>query len=439
MSNYKLFLTINIISDIVIIALISFFHSLLDHHHNLTTIQALSSYTLGSILLISLLYSFDLYTVEKPLSFTNDGLKILLACLLTYTAMPVFFRFNDLNFSLLAVSITGFISPFYILITKWLIRNIVLIKLNDSKIVLVSDDKSLKIMIKYFKKTTNNEIILINVNENESYPWDEIYSLKKKHKNIKLCFNNDLNFKNVDTQFIIDLKLQGVYVEYFYKYKHNIDKRIHLETIKNDWFISDYVFTNSTFDIRTKRILDIVISACGLILLIPLTFIIWILNFNFNSGKLFYYQKRVGHHGNIFNIIKFRSMSSDAEKSGILWAKDNDNRVTSFGKWLRKTHIDELPQLWNIFNGEMSLVGPRPERPEWVEKIEKTIPYYNLRHLVKPGLTGWAQINLFYVDSIERTKLKLEYDLFYLSRLNFALDLKIIFKTFQNVIFAKGR
>ena len=166
------------------------------------------------------------------------------------------------------------------------------------------------------------------------------------------------------------MKLQGVYVEYFYKYKHNIDKRIHLETIKNDWFISDYVFTNSTFDIRTKRILDIVISACGLILLIPLTFIIWILNFNFNSGKLFYYQKRVGHHGNIFNIIKFRSMSSDAEKSGILWAKDNDNRVTSFGKWLRKTHIDELPQLWNIFYGEMSLVGPRPERPE-VEKLKK--------------------------------------------------------------------
>ena len=132
-------------------------------------------------------------------------------------------------------------------------------------------------------------------------------------------------------------------------------------------------------------------------------------------------------------------MIPSAEERGPRWAMRDDKRVRWLGKFLRRHHLDEMPQLWNIFKGEMSLVGPRPERPEFVEMMEKEIPFYRMRHYVKPGLSGWAQINAFYADSLDSSRKKLEYDLYYISRVSIPFDLLIVINTFRNIFFAKGR
>jgi len=157
-----------------------------------------------------------------------------------------------------------------------------------------------------------------------------------------------------------------------------------------------------------------------------------------SRGPVIYRQKRVGLHDQEFYVHKFRSMRVDAEKDGAVWAKKNDDRVTRVGRCIRKVRIDELPQLWDVFKGDMSLIGPRPERPEFVSRLKETIPFYGLRHSVKPGVTGWAQVCYPYGASEEDARRKLEYDLYYIKNMSLLLDFKIILKTIGVVLFPSG-
>ena len=158
-----------------------------------------------------------------------------------------------------------------------------------------------------------------------------------------------------------------------------------------------------------------------------------------NRGSLFYKQERVGTNGKHFKIVKLRSMIPNAEKNGAVWAKKNDKRVTTFGKFLRNTRLDEMPQFMNILKGDMSLIGPRPERPEFVKDLEKKIPFYAIRHVVRPGLTGWAQVNYPYANTIEEQEIKLRYDLYYIKERSAFLDFKIFIKTFTTILYFKGQ
>jgi len=158
-----------------------------------------------------------------------------------------------------------------------------------------------------------------------------------------------------------------------------------------------------------------------------------------SKGSILYKQERVGLNGKPFDIIKFRSMRSDAEKDGAKWATANDSRVTKVGYFIRKYRIDELPQIINVFRGEMSFIGPRPERPQFVEQFIREIPYYNQRHNVKPGLTGWAQLNYPYGASVEDSMEKLKFDLYYVKHQSLMLDILILIRTVEVVLFGKGR
>jgi exopolysaccharide biosynthesis polyprenyl glycosylphosphotransferase len=189
----------------------------------------------------------------------------------------------------------------------------------------------------------------------------------------------------------------------------------------------------------TKRLLDFLFSLFVLIIGFPLWMLIALLIKVDSRGPIFYRQTRVGRNGRHFKILKFRSMRTDAEKhSGPVWAGKNDPRVTRFGRLLRKTHLDELPQFVNVLIGDMSLVGPRPERPFFVDKITKEVPLYNHRHRVRPGITGWAQVKHKYDENMEDVRAKIKYDLFYIENLSWRMDLKIIFNTLYVIIAGKG-
>ena len=187
------------------------------------------------------------------------------------------------------------------------------------------------------------------------------------------------------------------------------------------------------------RGLDILLSLIGVtfgIVILPLVLLGNILGSN---GPLFYVQKRVGKDGVVFNILKFRTMVKHAENAGAVFASHNDARITRFGKFMRKTRIDEIPQCINILKGDMAVIGPRPERPEFVKEIAKRMPFYETRHVIKPGLTGWAQVNYAYGETIEDSLIKLQYDLYYIKHRSFYLDLNIALKTITTVLFYRGQ
>jgi exopolysaccharide biosynthesis polyprenyl glycosylphosphotransferase len=185
-------------------------------------------------------------------------------------------------------------------------------------------------------------------------------------------------------------------------------------------------------------LLDVVISALVLVVLSPLLLLIALAIVLESGTPVLFRQERVGLHGRTFSILKFRSMKNDAEEGGAVWATHGDARITRVGKILRRYRLDELPQMVNILRGDMSVVGPRPERPEFVGMLGEQIPFYHERHTVRPGLTGWAQIKYQYGSSVEDAKTKLEYELFYIKHLSLFLDLLIVFQTVQVVFAGKG-
>ncbi|KOP39526.1 sugar transferase [Flavobacterium sp. WLB] len=187
------------------------------------------------------------------------------------------------------------------------------------------------------------------------------------------------------------------------------------------------------------RFIELLFSFAGLIICTVFIPFIFIANLIGNKGRLFYTQDRVGKNGNVFKIYKFRTMIEASETNGAVFAVFNDKRITPFGKFMRKSRIDELPQFYNVLKGDMAVIGPRPERPFFVEEIARVMPFYETRHVIKPGLTGWAQVNYSYGESIDESLIKLQYDLYYIKHRSVFLDLSITFKTITTVLFYRGQ
>ncbi len=237
---------------------------------------------------------------------------------------------------------------------------------------------------------------------------------------------------------LLHLKFAGVRVEDAHSFYERMSGRIILEHLSPSWLILSDGFRKSALLTWTKRISDVVISLVAFILCLPLfagvALAIWL-----ESGfPILFRQRRTGLRGRCFQMLKFRSMYKNAEEAGPQWAADGDHRITRVGAWIRKFRIDELPQVINVLRGEMSIVGPRPERPEFVSLLEEQIPYYGLRHSVRPGITGWAQIKFQYGASVEETKTKLEYDLFYIKHLSIMLDLAVLLETLKVMLSGRG-
>jgi sugar transferase (PEP-CTERM system associated) len=238
---------------------------------------------------------------------------------------------------------------------------------------------------------------------------------------------------------LLRAKLAGIRVEDATTTYERITGKILIDDLRPSWLIFSDGFRVSSVTRLMKRTIDLALAAVLAALTLPLMAITALLVLVEDGRPVLYRQERVGENGRLFTLAKFRSMSKDAEKGGTpIWATSGDDRITRIGRFIRKTRLDELPQLWNVVRGDMSFVGPRPERPFFVEQLSKEIPFYQQRHAVKPGLTGWAQVKYRYGSSLEDAMEKLRYDLYYIKHLSVLFDLTIVFDTVKVVLFRKG-
>ena len=244
-----------------------------------------------------------------------------------------------------------------------------------------------------------------------------------------------------ETSKLVSLRLRGTPVLTLAEYYERQWYMVPVDHIEEDWFLRSQGFSmlGNPVSLRIKRVIDFILSTVMLIISIPIVFISALLIKLTSKGPVFFKQTRVGLNAETFTIYKLRTMIQDAELDGAQWAEKNDPRVTIIGNILRKSRLDELPQCWNVVKGEMSFVGPRPERPEFTKELAETIPYYELRHMIKPGITGWAQVIFPYGASVDDSMKKLQYELYYIKNQSLLLDLNIILRTLITVFQRAGR
>ena len=244
--------------------------------------------------------------------------------------------------------------------------------------------------------------------------------------------------KSMPVRELLDLRLRGVVIEDAGAVMERLLGKLPLDGLNPSSLIFTQGFNVKASQQILRRLVSITVSFIGLAVCLPfIPFIILAVRLS-SPGSIFFRQTRVGLRGRPFSVIKFRTMRQDAEAQGAVWASRNDPRVTPLGKFMRTTRLDEIPQLWNVLRGEMGFVGPRPERPEFVQWLSNEIPFYELRHMIRPGITGWAQVRYQYGASLEETKQKLEYDLYYIKHLSLGLDLLIMFETIKTIVLRRG-
>lgn len=245
---------------------------------------------------------------------------------------------------------------------------------------------------------------------------------------------------NFPTDALLKMSLAGdVSIEECTSFFERVTGQVHVDMLRPSWLIFAGRGRETRLTSVIRQLVHRGLALIGLLLSMPIAIVTAVLIKLESKGPVFYKQERVGEHGRTFEVVKFRSMRTDAEKDGVpIWATAADDRTTRVGRVIRKIRVDEIPQFWNIIRGEMSFVGPRPERPHFVEQLAKEIPFYEHRHLTAPGLTGWAQIKYPYGASVEDARQKLQYDLYYIKNQSLALDLVIVFETIKTVLFRKG-
>lgn len=268
----------------------------------------------------------------------------------------------------------------------------------------------------------------------EIVPWIETYP-KPIHRIIVAMEDRR---GGLPVNQLLAIRFRGIRIEEASTLFERLSGKIELSSLRPSSFLYSEGFRIQPSQLMTRRLASLLAAALGLLIFAPFFPIVVLLVRLSSPGPIFFRQIRVGEGGRTFNVLKFRSMVTDAEKGGARWASKNDPRVTKIGMIMRKTRIDEVPQLWNVLRGDMGFVGPRPERPEFVPWLAEKLPYYNLRHLIRPGLTGWAQVRYGYGATLEESREKLEYDLYYVKHSSLGLDLLIMFETIKIILRRRG-
>lgn len=323
------------------------------------------------------------------------------------------------------------------------------------KVLIIGETSNIETIVEAFNNSDPNYKIsgFINceLNDLESVKYNAIAEYRPdqireviKDENISEIVIASYNSESITSEIyysLISLLEEGFPIKEYTQVYEEMAQRIPVQFVGKD-FYKYFPFSRSNQNklyLFFRRFFDILISTVGVFIGILFLPIVILGNLIANRGPLFYSQDRIGKNGKVFKILKYRTMIENAERSGAVWAKKGDVRITLFGKFLRHSRLDEIPQFINILKGEMSLIGPRPERPFFVKELSQILPFYETRHIVKPGLTGWAQVKTRYGSSVDDSLIKLQYDLYYIKHKSFFLDINILVKTISTMIFFRGQ
>ncbi|GAB1855714.1 exopolysaccharide biosynthesis polyprenyl glycosylphosphotransferase [Flavobacteriaceae bacterium MHTCC 0001] len=399
---------------------------------------------------------FELYDLQKSSKLDKVWVSIVLTSSVTvlcYLLTPYFTPVLPEN----RLQILYFFAAISVAIFIWRFAYISFISSPrfHNRVLLVGEISNIKSILKTFQNADTNYKIIGYINcevdktlklsfgKINEYSPKQIYEVIRD-KNISEIVIASYDSENITPDLYRDLMAlleKGVPIKEYTQVYEELTQRVPVQYVGKD-FYKYFPFSRSNQNkmyLFFHRSLDIFISVIGILLgVIVLPFVI-LGNCIANRGPLLYTQERIGKNGKPFNIIKYRTMITNAEKDGAVWAKKNDRRITPFGKFMRNTRMDEMPQFINILKGDMSFIGPRPERPHFVKELSQVLPFYETRHIVKPGLTGWAQVKARYGASVDESLLKLQYDLYYIKHRSFVLDINILVKTFSTIIYYRGQ
>lgn len=399
---------------------------------------------------------FELYDLQK-----SSKLDVILSNIVLTSSVTILFYLLTPFFTPTLpdnrLQIVYFYIAFVVAIFLWRLAYITFITSPRfyKKVLLVGEVSNMESIVKAFNDSDPNYKVIgfVNCEPNgeesvkfkglKEYAPNQIRDIVAKQQVSEIVvtsYNSETITADIYNDLITLLEKGFTIREYTQVYEE-ITSRVPVQYVGKD-FYKYFPFSRSNQNklyLFFHRFSDIFFSLIGLIIGVCLLPIIFIGNMLANRGTLFYTQERVGKNGKVFNIIKLRTMIKNAESAGMQWAQKNDVRVTKFGKFLRRTRLDEIPQFINVLRGDMSLIGPRPERPFFVQELSRIIPFYETRHIVKPGLSGWAQVNSRYGSSVDDSLTKLQYDLYYIKHRSFFLDINIIIKTLSTVIFFRGQ
>ncbi len=408
----------------------------------------LEPFSIVFLLWILILYINNLYTLHSAVNntkflqktFKSTTLAGIISVLFFYLFPQIIAPKTNLLIFILIFSIIFII---WRRLFNWLIKSYI----PKTNIAIIGVDDEVKQLVKDIKENPHMgyKIAFVIGDEEEcdgvlSYSGiDKIKNLIQEHKITKIILAENPHHSDRLRAILFDCIKEKISYENLPNFYEKITGKIPVRSLTQTWFLENLNEGSKQFFSLAKKISDIFFATFIFVVTIPFWPIIALIIKLESKGPIFYKQIRIGQYEKKFNIIKFRTMKDNAEKDGAQWAQKNDTRITTFGNFMRIARIDEIPQVINILKGEMSFIGPRPERPEFTEKLKEKIPFYNERHLVKPGLSGWAQINYDYGASEEDSLRKLQYDLFYIKNRSIYLDISIVLKTIATVLSRAGR
>jgi sugar transferase (PEP-CTERM system associated) len=407
----------------------------------------------SSFIYITILYIFDMYSIERIKNVQDMMIRIATSFVLSGILLTFFFYFfpgGRFGRGIFFIQMT--FSLFLISVWRFLFSRLYRYTIVKQKLLIIGAGRcACYLMDTLDSDMAEYEIIGILDDDPQKqgrqigsskvvgylYQFNDIID-KIGHCTTVIAITHNRKYPMI--RDILRARIKGVTVVEMPNMFEFITGRIPVKHIHDGWllFSDGFSLLNKEFIQRIKRLTDVVLSMFLITIFSPMVLISALLIKLESKGPALFIQKRMGKDEYVFNLIKLRSMYKNAEMNGPVWADQNDSRMTKVGRWIRRFRIDELPQLWNILRGEMSFIGPRPERPEFISMLEKQIPYYYLRHAVKPGLTGWAQVHYPYGASLEDAEIKLEYDLYYLKNMSLFLDFKIFLKTIGVILCRQG-
>ncbi|WP_339722062.1 TIGR03013 family XrtA/PEP-CTERM system glycosyltransferase [uncultured Paraglaciecola sp.] len=417
---------------------------------------------LFTLLVVLSALSVGLYETKLRETFRGVIRRIFVSVAISYFVMEVI-----TNTVLTNIEVSQYYLPTYagvtiiaLVVFRYFINRLGILGLGQSKIIVIGAGERASIIEKRMRREVDRfgfELLgfipIPGDNREEGIQNEKLIHVKIDENFRNFIADNDIDEVviacdqrrgTLPVEILFDCRLRGVGVTDLLDFMERETGQIVVNLMYPSWVIYSNGFNSQNYlrdalDYSMNCLMATIVLLLAWPFMLLTAIVIFFEDVNLKNASVFYKQERVGLNGRLFNIIKFRSMRVDAEKDGAKWATANDSRVTKVGHFIRKFRIDELPQLLNIFRGEMSFIGPRPERPQFVEQLIREIPYYNQRHNVKPGLAGWAQLNYPYGASVEDSMEKLKFDLYYVKHQSLMLDILILIRTVEVVLFGKGR